>query len=213
MLTVLIFACGLFCGSIIKWLAWKVPKEEKDDKLRKDVVIYIKELVNKRTIIASFVGLIYCIFYLKYGITIYFFKYCVVGSVLLLIAIIDYRTKYVYFSTICVSVILNLGFIGIELFNGAGVKTYIMGALFVLVVSTILSFLKVFGLGDVEIFFVCGLLTGLYKTVIIMLVSIVICGLYGIYIVVKERKILIKMRVAFGPYIVAALLFTIIFLK
>ncbi|PJI06575.1 MULTISPECIES: prepilin peptidase [Clostridium] len=213
MLIVLIFICGLFCGSIIEWIAWKVPKEEKGDKLRKGIFKYIKKLINKRTIVIALIGVIYCIFYLKYGISIDFFKYCTECSVLLLIAFIDYRTKYVYFSTILTAAVLNFMFIGLEFLYRVDVKTYIMGAVFALVVSIILSSLKVFGWGDVEIFFVCGLLTGLNKTVIIMLTSIVICGLYGIYLMIKERKILKKMRVAFGPYIVATLLFTIIFLK
>lgn len=213
MLIVLIFVCGLFCGSIIEWLARKIPKEEKGDKLRKGAFKYIKRLIDKRIIVTFSIGLIYCVFYLKYGISIDFFKYCVVSSVLLLIAVIDYRTKYVYFSTIILAAVLNLIFISVEFFNGVDVKTYVMGAVFALVVSTILAFLKVFGYGDVEIFFMCGLLTGFNKTVIIMLTSIVICGLYGLFLIIKERKILIRKRVAFGPYIVAALLSTIIFLK
>lgn len=213
MLIVLIFICGLLCGSMIEWVARKVPKEEKRDELRKSAFRYIKRLINKRIIVTFSVGLIYCAFYLKYKVSIDFLKYCVVGSILLLIAVIDHRTKYVYFSTICVAVVLNFIFILAEFFYGADVKTYVMGAVFALVVSTILSLMNVMGTGDIEIFVICGLLTGLNKIIIIMLASIVMCGLYGIYLMIRERKILIKMRVAFGPYIVAALLFTIIFLK
>ncbi|URZ15433.1 prepilin peptidase [Clostridium felsineum] len=213
MLVILIFICGLFCGSMIEWVARKVPKEKKGDELRKDAFRYIKRLINRRIIVTFSIGLIYCAFYLKYKVSIDFLKYCAVSSVLILIAIIDYKTKYVYFSTILVALVINSIFIFVEFFNGTDIKVYVMGAVFALVVSTILAFLKVFGWGDVEIFLVCGLLTGLNNTAIIMLDSIVICGLYGIYLMLKERKILIKMRVAFGPYIVASLLFTIMILK
>ncbi|URZ05902.1 prepilin peptidase [Clostridium felsineum] len=213
MVVILIFIYGLLIGKIIEWFAYKIPKDEKGKELKEGALRYARRLFNKRTAIVILTAWFYSLLYLKYGISINFFKYCTVSSVLILIAIIDYKTKYVYFSTICVAVVLNLIFILAEFFYGADVKTYIMGALFALIVSTILAFLKVFGWGDVEIFFVCGLLTGLNKTIIIMVASIVICGLYGIYLMIKQRKILIKMRVAFGPYIVASLIATIIFLK
>ncbi|MCR3758435.1 prepilin peptidase [Clostridium felsineum] len=213
MLVILIFICGLFCGSMIEWVAWKIPKEKKGDELRKDAFRYIKRLINKRIIVTFSIGLIYCAFYLKYKVSVDFLKYCTVSSVLILIAIIDHRTKYVYFSTICVAVVLNFIFILAEFFYGADVKTYVMGAVFALIVSTILSLMNVIGTGDIEIFLICGLLTGLNKTIIIILTSIVVCGLYGIYLMLKQRKILIKMRVAFGPYIVASLIAAIIFLK
>lgn len=210
MLVVLIFTCGLFIGKIIEWFAYKIPKEENTKKLSKGVFKYIKKFFNKRVALVILTAIFYSILYLKYNISIDFLKYCIVSSVLVLIAIVDHKTKYVYFSTILVAFLLDVGFITVEFFYGMDVKMYIIGALFAFVVSTILSLLKVFGWGDVEIFSICGMLVGLNKIAVIMLISITLCGLYGLFLMIKERKILIKTRTAFGPYIIAALIAVII---
>jgi len=59
---------------------------------------------------------------------------------------------------------------------------------------------------------VCGLLVGMYKLAIVVFISIVLCGGYGIYTLIRKngKK---GLRVAFGPYIVFALILVTIFVK
>lgn len=211
---VLIFVFGLFLGSMSQWFAYKVPKEENESmkKSLKEFCKYAKKVANKRTIISILIGAVYCIFYFRYKLSIDFFRYSSVCTVLFVVALIDYKTKDVYFSTICIAAFLSIVFIIIGYIDGISIKSYIFAGISAGIFSTILAALNIIGWGDVEIFIVCGLLVGIYKVTIVIFISIILCGLFGIYTLARNRDKK-KLRIAFGPYIIFALMFVIIFFK
>lgn len=214
MLIVLIFIFGLFVGSMSQWLAYKIPKEENEtitSKIKK-CFKYARKVANKRTIISILIGTVYCMLYINYKTGIDFFRYSSVCTILFVVALIDFKTKYVYFSTICIATALSIVFIIIGYLNGIGIKSYVFGGISAGIFSSILAALNVIGWGDVEIFIVCGLLVGIYKVAIVAFISIVLCGGYGIYILIRKKGKK-GLRVAFGPYIVFALMLVTIFVK
>lgn len=214
MLIVLIFVFGLFIGSMVQWFAYKIPKEENQPMSSniKKCYKYARKVANKRTIVSILIGTVYCMLYLKYKLSLDFFRYSSVCTILFVVALIDHRTKAVYFSTTCIAAVLSIAFIIIGYLNGIGIKSYVFAGISSGIVSAILAVLNVIGWGDVEIFIVCGLLVGVYKISIVAFVSIVLCGIYGICILIikKDKK---GLRVAFGPYIIFALTAVAIFVK
>ncbi|MCD2345098.1 prepilin peptidase [Clostridium guangxiense] len=214
MLVVLIFIFGLFIGSMVEWFSYKIPKEE-NGPMKSNIekcFKYARRVFNKRTIISILIGSVYCMLYFKYKFSIDFFRYTSVCTILFVVALIDYKTKDVYFSTTCIAAVLSIAFIIIGYFNGVNIKSYVFAGIAAGIFSTILAALNVIGWGDVEIFIVCGLLVGVYKVAVVVFISIVLCGVYGIYILIRKNNKK-GLRVAFGPYIVVALMLVIIFVK
>lgn len=214
MLIVLIFILGFFIGSMTEWFAYKIPKEENETMKRsfKKCYKYAKRVINKRMIISILIGIVYCMFYFRYKFSIDFFRYSSVCAILFVVALIDYKTKDVYFSTTFIAAVLSIAFIIIGYINGISIRSYVFAGISAGIVSGILAALNVIGWGDVDIFIVCGLLVGMYKVAIVAFISIVLCGVYGMYILIrkKDKK---GLRVAFGPYIIFALVSTIIFIR
>lgn len=212
MLIVLIFILGFLIGNIVEWFSYKIPKEENAPMTSniKNCLKYVKRVINKHMIVSILIGTVYCILYLKYKLSIDFFRYSSGCTILFVVALIDYKTKDVYFSTTCAAAVLSIVFIIIGYMNGISIKSYVIGGISAGIFSGILAALSVIGWGDVEIFIVCGFLVGIYKLSIAAFISIVLCGGYGIYILIrkKDKK---GLRVAFGPYIILALMFVIIF--
>lgn|GEM_PF-3413760 len=214
MLIILIFVFGLFLGSMAQWFAYKIPKEDDEtitSKIKK-CFKYTKKIANKRMIVSILIGTVYCMLYINYKLGIDFFRYSSVCTILFIVALIDYKTKDVYFSTICIAAALSIAFIIVGYLNGISIKSYVFAGVSVGIFSTTLAALNIIGWGDVEIFIVCGLLVGMYKLAIVVFISIVLCGGYGIYTLIRKngKK---GLRVAFGPYIVFALILVTIFVK
>lgn len=214
MFIVLIFVFGLFIGSMAQWFAHNIPKEKNEpmgNKIKK-CFKYAKRAVSKRMIMSILIGSVYCMIYLKYKLSLDFFRYSSVCTILFVIALIDYKTKAVYFSTISIAAALSISFIIIGYLNGIGIKSYVFAGISAGIVSGILAALNVIGWGDAEIFIVCGLLVGMYKVAIVAFISIVLCGIYGICILIikNDKK---GLRVAFGPYIIFALILIVTFVK
>ena len=108
-------------------------------------------------------SILYLIIFYNYGLTFEFFKYSVLSSLLIVIAMIDYKTQDIYTSTIIFGVIISIIFVILDLIiNKNAVSTYIIGgiigylALLIIVITT-----KGMGIGDAEITLVCGLFLGI----------------------------------------------------
>lgn len=150
----------------------------------------------------------YILFYEKYRVGLEFFKYLSVITFMVFISLIDIKTKSVYFFTSASLFFMNLLFIVLGYLNGGEIKTYLYGGLTMAGVSSVLAFFKVFGCGDVEILTICGMFVGIYKSFSVLILSSALCGIYGIYKLLKNRS-LKNDRVAFVPYITAALIMII----
>ena len=122
-----------------------------------------KEKISIRYPIVELVnGIIYCMLFLKFGITIVFIKYCVLASILIVIGMIDYDTKFVYRSTTIFALVTGFVFVIINwVMHKNGVVDSLIGALIGFgIIFLIVILTRGMGEGDIEIATVCGLFLG-----------------------------------------------------
>lgn len=172
--------------------------------------LYKKSEKNLREFIIVYIVLeiSYILFREKYRVGLEFFKYSSVITLMVFISLIDIKTKSVYFFTSVSLFFMNLLFMILSYLNGGEIKIYLYGGIVMAGISSILALFKVFGCGDVEILITCGMFVGIYKSFCVLILSSALCGVYGIYKLLKNRS-LRNDRVAFVPYITAALIMII----
>ena len=145
-------------------------------------------------------GIIYCLLFLQFGITIKFIGYCILTSILIVIGMIDYDTKFVYRSTTIFGIVTGGAFILINWFvNRNGVIDSLIGGIIGFgVIGIIVVLTKGMGEGDIEIATVCGLFLGVKGICILLFLSFIIGGIVATIIIIfkiKDRK----SEMAFGP--------------
>ncbi|MBU3137906.1 prepilin peptidase [Clostridium gasigenes] len=160
-----------------------------------------KEKISIRYPIVELVnGIIYCILFLKFGITIVFIKYCVLASILIVIGMIDYDTKFVYRSTTIFALVTGFVFVIINwVMHKNGVVDSLIGSLIGFgIISLIVILTRGMGEGDIEIATVCGLFLGVKGICITLFLSVIIGGITGVFILCLKNKTG-KNEMAFGP--------------
>lgn len=235
---ILIFLLGIVIGSFLNVCIFRIPKEESisfppshcgncNTRLKgKDLVPifsyiflkgkcrYCKEKVSiQYPLIEGFTGILFLILYLKFGLTLELFSYITLTSILIVIGIIDFKTQYVYTSNIITGIIFGIIFVVLSFILGKKVDL-INVALGVLIPALILVIIvwttNAMGWGDVEIIFLTGIFLGLKLNLLNLFISIVIGGIYAIYLMIFKKKSG-KEEMAFGPYIASATYITILF--
>lgn len=220
---VLIFIIGILAGQIMLWTAgdvsqrlnfWKkgdITKKFKNKKISenvKDIRKIIKKSLNKQTLIIFIIGIVYCLIFNRFKISFDFIRYILIISLIIITGLIDYKTRYVNVK-IVYSCYLILAFsILIELLiyhNVSLVKSQLDGGIIALIFSTILALTNGMGWGDVEIFFICGLLLGLNRLIGLIFLTLLLFMIHGTFLIIKNRKIK-GVKVAFVPYITVALI-------
>jgi len=147
-------------------------------------------------------GIVYLLIYLKFGISLNFIAYSILGSLLIVISLIDLETKYVHLSTIIFGLILGTIYILIGLFTGdtSIINNILGGVIGYLIIYLIVVITKGMGQGDAEIAGVCGLFIGVKGIFISLFVAIVLGGIVASIILILKLKGR-KSEIAFGPYI------------
>lgn len=145
---------------------------------------------------------LYLLIYLKYGFTLDFFKFCLFVSLLIVIAFIDFETKYVYNSTVIFGVVSGLVF---DILIWIETKTipwdYIVGAFIGFgVIYLIVILTHGMGEGDIDIALICGLFLGIEGIGVTLFMAIIIGGIVaGLILIFKIKNR--KAEIAFGPYL------------
>lgn len=236
-MVIVIFALiiGLCIGSFLNVCIYRIPKEEKvsfppshctscgynlkffdlvpvlsfialKGKCRK-----CKEKISiKYPIVELTNGIIYLGLYLKFGYTLDFFKYALLTSLLLVIGIIDLKTKYVYRSTTITGAISGTIFL---IFNWIITKefplNYFLGAIIGFTIIYIIVIVTGgMGEGDIEILAICGLFLGTKNIFLVLFLSFIFGGIISIILLIRKQKGR-KDEIAFGPYIVLGAFVTI----
>ena len=145
---------------------------------------------------------LYIMIYLKFGFTLDFFKFCLFASLLIVIGFIDFKTKYVYNSTVIFGVVSGIVFnmlIWIE--TKAIPWNYIVGAFIGFgVIYLIVILTHGMGEGDIDIALICGLFLGIKGIIITLFIAIVLGGIVSAVILILKFKDK-KSEIAFGPYL------------
>ncbi|WP_333860615.1 prepilin peptidase [Clostridium sp.] len=172
---------------------------------------YCSEKIQPRYCILEFAtGFLYFLIYINLGIGIEFIKYMVFVSIMIVIGVIDFDTTDVYFKTTAVGIIFALMFLGIYVYMGFPVKTYIYGGLFAGLFLALIIFATRGGMGwgDVEIVVVCGLFLGFKYTVFMMFLAFIMGAVIGFFLILLGKKSR-KDYIPFGPFIVMSSFITV----
>ncbi|WP_066890156.1 prepilin peptidase [Clostridium nigeriense] len=157
-------------------------------------------------------GIIYLMLFIKYDLTFKFIFYSILASLLIVISIIDIKSKDVYSSTtilgLCFAIpyILIGGYLGeIRISNNllGGIIGY--GIIFLIILTT-----RGMGEGDADIAGICGLFVGIKGILLSLFLAVVIGGVVASIILILKLKNR-KSEIAFGPCIVLGTFIWILF--
>lgn len=155
-------------------------------------------------------GIIYSGLYLRFGYTVDFFKFALLTSLLLVIGIIDFKTKYVYRGTTITGAVIGTGFL---IFDWITIKEFPIDYFFGAIIGFAIIYIIVkvtggMGEGDIEIAAICGLFLGIKSILLVLFLSFIFGGIIAILILILKLKGR-KDEIAFGPYIVLGAMVTI----
>ena len=145
---------------------------------------------------------LYLLIYLKYGFTLECFKFFLFASLLIVIAFIDFETKYVYNSTIIFGVLTGALFITLECLENKLVPwDYLIGGFIGFgVIYLIVILTGGMGEGDIDIAMICGLFLGTRGIIVTLFIAIILGGIVSAIILIFKLKDK-KSEIAFGPYL------------
>ena len=147
-------------------------------------------------------AILYIAIYLKFGFTLNLFKFCLFASLLIVIGFIDFKTKYVYNSTVVFGVVSGILFAVLEWMATKSIPwNYIAGAFIGFgIIYLIVILTRGMGEGDIDIALICGLFLGIKGILVTLFLAIILGGIVATIILIfklKERKA----EIAFGPYL------------
>ena len=157
-------------------------------------------------------AIIVTLLYIKFGLGINFVKFIILFSVLIISAIIDYKTMYVYFEVSLVGIIFGVIFGVVSIINGESILSVLISVGIPLVIIGLIMLLsrKIDGMGsgDLEVLLYTALYLRPLQSVLTLILSIVLAsiGVFIIFIVKRKLK-----DIAFVPYITGGTLLTVLF--
>ena len=224
-----VFVVGVLMGTLIKMIANLLIAEIPIKKIASWRTLnyrtlipvfqwpYIKDSNSRCEVVESILlqimaVIILLLFSFQYGTDLNWWKYTFFVFMLMMIGYIDFKTTYVYRSTIWITAIGSLLFIVYELLQ---TKEWpidlLLGALLGFVIIGLIVWLTGgMGEGDIEIAAVCGLMVGIKGILLTLFISFVLGGLVGVIILALKLKGK-KDEMAFGPYLVSGCLITLLY--
>lgn len=157
-------------------------------------------------------GLLWLLLYLRLGFSTEFIGYAVLCSILIVVAIIDYRYQIIPNVINIFGLVCGLFFHVINFSSFSNLLQYLSGFLIgggVLLLIAIVTN-GAMGGGDIKLMFVLGLWLGWKHTLLTLFLSFFLGGLISILLIlfkIKGRKDMIP----FGPFIVLATMMTVFY--
>jgi leader peptidase (prepilin peptidase) / N-methyltransferase len=225
-----IFVIGLTIGSFLNVCIYRIPKEESisyppshcgacGSRLKTlDLVpvlsyIFLKgrcrycgeKISAQYPVIELTNAVLFLLLYEKFGLTVTFAANCFLVSLLLVIAVIDFKSQDIYFNTIVTGIIGGAIFLTYCLLHDLPVLDKVMGAgLGYGIIAVIILVSKGgMGWGDAEIALLCGLFAGIKLTILTLFLSFIIGAAAGILLILVKKKKRTD-AIPFGPYIAIA---------
>lgn len=147
-------------------------------------------------------GLIYLILFIKFGLTFYFIFYSILSSLLIVISIIDIKTKEVYSSTTILGLVIAILYILSGAYFGkiSIINSLLGGLIGYGIIYLIILLTHGMGEGDADIAGICGLFLGIKGSLLSLFLAIIIGGIVASIILIFKIKDG-KSEMAFGPCI------------
>lgn len=161
------------------------------------------------TIVIYLVGIIIpLIIYNKYKVEVYCINYLILIPFLITISLIDFRTHFVYDITVVSGIIIQSIIFILEEISYKNFFEHIEGLFLGLVLSFLMCKLtKAIGEGDIGFYGLCCFTVGIEHSLNIFVLSFLITSIFGICILIKNKKIGTKTIVPFTPFISLATIF------
>lgn len=172
-------------------------------KITEDQSIKYKYILN----LAVFIVLL--VLYKKFNFSNQFFIYSLLLITLILMSVIDYKTKYVYsiisYPLIAVGIILKLSNLNFYITQESIIT---LAIIIILIISALFG---KFGWGDIEVYLICFLYfnSGILLSIIFISMMISLCII--IIKIAKDRKCR-GTEIAFVPYITLATIVNVFFI-
>lgn len=225
--SIIIMILGLCIGSFLNVCIYRLPREESiafppshctscGHKLKwhelVPIISYIilkgkckncSEKISIQYPIIEFTnGVLYVLLFLKFEYTIDTIKYMILVSLMLVIGLIDFKTKFVYTSTTIIGGIVGVIFIIIE---WATTKTFPLdnilgGVISLVIIGLIVLITGGMGEGDIDIAVISGLFLGMKGTAFMLFSAVILGGIVAGVILISKYKSK-KAEIAFGPFL------------
>lgn len=157
-------------------------------------------------------GIVFSLIYLKFGFGIDFIKYIFLMSILIISAVIDLKTQYVFFSVSLVGIIGGILFSMIDIFISKDIFGFLLTVSIPLIILGLLIFItrkfEGMGMGDLEIFILISLYVSSKVIVVTLFLSIILGGIVAAIMYLKGYR---KKHIAFVPYIAIGTFIAILF--
>lgn len=226
MLEIYFAIIGLIIGSFLNVCIFRIPKEQSisyppshcmkcGERIKPydliPVLSYIllkgkcrncgDKISIRYPMIELFTGIIFLTLYMKFGLTLAFFKYAVFSCFLIVIGMIDLDTTDVYQKTTISGIIAAAAFVIAGYFFGLSIWNFILGGIIGGgVIYVIYKTTGGMGDGDAEICLLSGLFLGWKLAILMLFLSFVLGGIVGIFLLMTKKKSR-KDYIPFGPYI------------
>ncbi|MNL91281.1 hypothetical protein D3C81_10120 [compost metagenome] len=173
-------------GNIVNYLVKMLPKEDEEIKL-KDILKSAYSYTRGTKLYFILTLAILSMILKVYGVTLLFFLYGYIALILLVIAIIDYKTTYVYTIVVILGGIVGIGLSIYRLAIGTLTFNDLLIALGVLLILYILAkFSSVVALGDVEVYAMIALTMGLGLFIRVLVLSVIVGSVYGVILFARR---------------------------
>jgi len=236
-----ILLTGISIGSFMNVCIYRIPKEEslmtRSHCKECGYQLKVKDLVHvfsylflkgkcrscggkfsaQYPLIEIINGILYLLLYMKYGFSILFIKYAIISSILIVLALIDYNTQYVYSVVSWSGIIVSLLFVIIHFLNKEDVSSYVIAAIIGLIVfgganlfSKIVYKKQGFGGGDVEVILCMAFTLGISNFVLSFFLSVTIGAIVCILLLIF-KKIRRGDYVPFVPFLAIGTFITMLY--
>jgi leader peptidase (prepilin peptidase)/N-methyltransferase len=145
-------------------------------------------------------GVIWTMIFVKYGTGLEFAKYAVLSSLMITAAVIDIETGEVYTSLVATGAAAGLLF---SINDSGNAADSLLGALLGFAAIAPFALAGGMGWGDADLFMLCGLFLGVYKTGLLLLLSFMTGSAAGICLMALSCKGKGD-SIPFGPFIASA---------
>ncbi len=193
-----IISIFLIISYIENKLIYLICKEMKPC-LSNSIIVYLTSIITLLLI------------YNKYEITLNSISYLLLIPFIVVISIIDFRTSFVYDITVVSGIIVQSVVFILSRIPYTELLNHFEG----LIIGLLLSFLickltGALGEGDIGVYGLCCFVLGAKHSFNIFALSFLITSLFGILMILKQKKVDLKARVPFTPFISIATILIIL---
>lgn len=202
----LLFTIGLITGAILNKYIYKLIKAHCS-------------LLDTHYFTQFFMATICTCLYYWYGLSLNFIKYMFFFAVLIVIAIIDFKTTWIYTNTIITGVIGSILFLCYEAILGRfwnfqlltlALHTMIPALLGGGIILVICVTTRAMGYGDSELFFLCGMYLSISQMLFLLISAFIVGGLVGFALIIFKGKKYTD-YIPFAPVILTAAIITVLY--